>query len=476
MKEDCPNIGVMLYELLENRGVLRKGRPHSELIATVSETELLDIAAQAAEITAVSAAPSAVGAFEHSATMGLGGWPRPCSSLECRLRHVLSLGQFAAFYSDRVYIPNFMMDHFAHRGTRSEEVLRSRFLDDVTIFSAIRPLVEAGRVVPVTPSETRCPRCFGLYDAPNSEREQINRTERMLAQEYFRHTKMELFLRGDSFSVRYWGPEELLEHPVIRPLPEWAVRIIEAVPSLHRRLLSGKVVEANASLRKKLRLHDDLALDVLSDVTFELALAQALGTSYLADKQIQVIALNSLGTDVGLNDRNTLIGRYLKLLVPFVAGVDPADLLQLRRREGESFLLFRRALCEAIDEVRKGGSAFTGENARELYSDVLEPRLAELDRRIAMGRRGLGISALGFVGSWTGAITFGMLSGLLPANLTGIAAALGIASVQKGTEALIASKSSRDAVVRTDDLYFLWRVKRLASQAESPVSYDHNHA
>ena len=142
-----------LFELLENAGLISGSGIDQRRARRLSAGQLSDIGAQAAVLTRAEGLTDEVGNMTHSATLSLGGGTEPCASVSCRLRHVDQLAQFAAFYSDRVYIHNFLSNHEhpPHSGyLPSLEERRHTLLDDLEVLSHLRPLIEAGLIVPVT--------------------------------------------------------------------------------------------------------------------------------------------------------------------------------------------------------------------------------------------------------------------------------------------------------------------------------------
>lgn len=453
--------GRVLFELLENSGLVTDGVVNVRRIATTPVDDLLELSRQAAQITTVSDAPSATTTFTHSATLGLGGWPTPCSAVDCRVRNVTSLGQFAALYSDRVYVPNVLARHADHwdPDEHASDALRERIKDDVEVLVAVRPFIETGRIAPVAPPTGVCPRCFGGYERSRLEEERSERARRALETAFFEMTTVEVLLRRHGYRLRYSGPEEIFEHGFYRDLPKGVVERIKGMPRLH---LKGDRILASKALRRQIGLHKELAFGVLRDARFELALSKVLGTSYLADNVMQVRAINAMHGSQAAEERNTTVYKHLTAMVPFLGDVRPEDLLELRRREEEAFVLFRQALTQAIQEVRQQQGVFTEQHAKALYSDVLQPKLAVLERQVKKGARDFRRITMGATGSWAAAISFGVLTGLLPFNLAGIAAALGIATVQKTTEAVLTRAGEGESTIQEDDLYFLWKVRRLA--------------
>ena len=154
-----------LFELLKNVDLIAGSRINERRVLRLSAGQLSDIGAQAAMVTQAEALTSETGSMTHSATLSIGGGTEPCANLSCRIRHVDQLIQFAAFYSDKVYIHNFLgnHEHQPHSGyIPSLEERRYTLLDDLCVLLRLRPLIEAGLIVPVTSTDEVCPQCIAL--------------------------------------------------------------------------------------------------------------------------------------------------------------------------------------------------------------------------------------------------------------------------------------------------------------------------
>jgi hypothetical protein len=236
------------------------------------------------------------------------------------------------------------------------------------------------------------------------------------------------------------------------------------MPRIVQRALDGETVRLSRDVRLKLKRHEDLAGDILGSVVFEMAVSKILRTSYVSETELPIKILSAVSGDRDLARRNSLIQKHLTSIVPFIGDASPAAVVQLRRREEESFLTYRQTLNKAIDDVRAERSNLKESDARAIYSDVMAPGLARLDRAIRAARRDL-LKDLGrSVGAWTGAITFGMYTGLLPDQLLGVAKALGLTKILADFGRTAAKLMSPEDPIKNEDLYFLWRVRQMSHQ------------
>ena len=134
----------------------------------------------------------------------------------------------------------------------------------------------------------------------------------------------------------------------------------------------------------------------------------------------------------------------------------------IRRNEESSFLLYRRAIKEAIEACSSEEGEFSRERAKQVYGDVIEPKLAELEQKVKKAKRTLvtkpiiGTAAVGL------ALTFGYFTGLLPNETMEMAKALGGAKVIHDIAKQTFSAVDTKKEIMTDNMYFLWKVRRKA--------------
>jgi len=380
------------------------------------------------------------------------------------MQKLAELGRFAGLYADRVYIQNFFADHLpgshAVRGDSDDEARRA-FYDDLVLIGAIRPLVEAGLVVPVTPSDEYCPHCIAKFALGAKGDRHIDREFRRLRKRYLDETQVNVSMRDAGLDYIVEGPDYLLNHGTQLIAGSSIPTVVRGHKRLFARLQAGEQVRLSKTLTQRLNVHSRLAGWAFDDILFELALAYGLGTSFLSDQSPQLEILGRLSNDRLVAERNSILQRYLTTIVPFVPDVPLKDLITLRNREADSFILFRQSLTQAVDAVRADG-AFTAHHARQLYSDVVSPSLARLDSRVSKAKldlvRDTGSKAL----TWSAALGIGLLSGLVPHGLEAAAQAIGatkvLADLAQG--ALQGAQIPKD--VREDKAYFLWKVRKLA--------------
>jgi hypothetical protein len=189
--------------------------------------------------------------------------------------------------------------------------------------------------------------------------------------------------------------------------------------------------------------------------------AQLSNSSYLTSNPLEVSLLSSLSNQPSIERRNKIAYKYLTSIVPFVEDISISKLIRVRQREEEAFVQYRSALNEAIDKFQSRGHDFREKEARELYSDLIAPRLAALERGIKLAKRDLVGQASRTILAVAGVISFGLYTGLIPSELAEMAKLIGITKV--GTDILekVFRLGGAKQTIQNDSLYFLWRVKHL---------------
>jgi hypothetical protein len=224
------------------------------------------------------------------------------------------------------------------------------------------------------------------------------------------------------------------------------------------------------NVRRKLRRHEGAASEVFGSVVFEMAVSQVLGTSYLSDTKLPIEVLSAISGDADIARRNSLVQKHLTSLVPFLGDVPPASVLRLRQREEESCLTYRQALNKAVDDIRAQGSDLSERDARSIYSDVVAPELARLDRVVKTARREVLKDVGRSIGGWSAAISFGIYTGLLPEQLLLAAKALGLTKVLADIGGAAGKLLSPEDAIRKEHLYFLWKVRQLSQRRRHSLS------
>ena len=451
-----------LFESIEQEGLLNRGRVNLRKIKKLSLSKIVDFAQRTQELTLSDRMNREKTLYSFSSSFSLDGGIYPCSTIRCRLKNATKLSQFSALYGDKIYInyyPNDFAKHPERLHSNEIESIQNQLANDLSVLSYLRPLIEAQKIVPITHLNS-CPQCLAEKSFGSDADRRFNKISRHLSKRYSEEITVTLEKDNDLYIMLVRGSEELLEHGggsfrSTTPFPD----LQKHLPEIFRQVERGKKVTLLPTEVRKSNINRFLTQRVFDNTAFELASAQSLNTSYLTDRTLDIDVIRSLSGDSTINERNQIIQKYLTCIVPFVEAAKPEDLLKIRQQEADAFIIFRNALNQFVDEYRKQGKAFTENDARQIFGDIIEPKLAQLNTRVKAAEKSLLKSTAYKIIGWTGAISFGWYAGLLPTDLVNAATALGLIKVVAELTESTLTKSHAPDTIRDEPMYFLWRVR-----------------
>jgi hypothetical protein len=204
---------------------------------------------------------------------------------------------------------------------------------------------------------------------------------------------------------------------------------------------------------------------MFNDVGFEMAISQCLKTSVLTNRPIHIDILNDFFKNAELDRRNALIQKHLTCMVPFLNAITPQELLSLRKSEADAFISFRQAFGKAVDEqAKKKGGEMREKDAQEIFRELIEPELARMNRKVESASKLIIRKSRAGVVGWAAAISVGFYIGLLDSSIMAAAKALGLVKVAADLAAGAMGASGEDSI-RSENMYFLWKVRHRAQQS-----------
>jgi hypothetical protein len=450
-----------LIVLLENSGLIDKGKPIQKNLRKIKKEDIIKLTEQADEITSFDKIKVEPSLFRHSASTTLGAGSFPCSYIDCRMQKAIELSQFAALYSDKVYIRNFLHDHIRQieKGTLPIDQVIEAFRFDITILATLAPLIESGKIELVTYTGF-CPHCLTVKALNLSSPKALKQELLKLTNRYYKEAEyiLEYEKDIDTFILASKGPESLIPHggPYQHDITK---QILSTMPSLADKAKKLGQIKLTTSQARMLKLGEDYPNSLIYSASFELGGSYFLKTSYLSDNELEIDLIRDLTSDPIAKRHSSIMQKHLMCLLPFIKDVNASDLIKLRETEGESFQSFRIALTKAIEEFKIQGDHFRERDAQAIYSDIIYPKLSNLDSKMKAASRKLVKDSRRRIISWSAAITVGMYTGMIPTNLLGIGAAIGAKKLVDIFDEII-SKSDVEESIRDDEWYFLWRVKK----------------
>ncbi|MDH4202792.1 MAG: hypothetical protein OEV87_07845 [Phycisphaerae bacterium] len=449
-----------VLQIINKNDLLTRGKPNLKKIQTLSLGNIVDLSNTIDKELYNSQKEQIHNQFSFSTSLelsGIGG----CQGYECRLKRLDRLSRFSLMYSNKVYIPSYFsrFRDFSNEERVDVSKIQQSFYDQLRLINYIKPLVQKN-LIHMHPLPHLCKSCLSdvLFQGRNLRF--FDMAINSLEKDYLANLIVNASLR-DKVGFVCSFPEKLpylkcTMYKTAKHIPEPIIKR----PRILSKLKSGKKVLLSKTLIRELGVHKDFINETITNVLFGMLTSQKIGSSFLTEDSIHVDFMNTLNTDNGVKRKNDLAQKYLTSLVPFIEDIQLSDLVKIRQTEGDAFLIYRQALGKAMNELKDSKSDFNVKDAKELYSDIIEPSIAKMDQRIATAKRKLAQNTYRPVLGLVGTISFGLLTGILSPQTAAIASAVGFGScVPKMLESIMAIGDSKDSI-KNEPFYFLWKVKQ----------------
>lgn len=446
-----------LLEMFERADLVTKNEVNIIRFNAVKKSHLIDILKQTMDVTLDERITPVDTIFSHSASMSLGGARTPCSKMVCRKRNLQQLVQFASLYSDRVYIENLFTARLAQADDLSTSEFKSQVFDDLQLLLYIRPMLDAGIIVPIT-SKNTCNYCLANNDCGHNESACYENVMDYVFKMYDERVAVYIEkVSSNIFCLTATGPEELIIHGGIHQ--QVALKSLPAglrESDFLQKLKKNRRVVLPDEFKFELNFQRNVANEHLDTIRFEVSNAKLLRSSYLSDMDLHVDILNKFFSNAETQNINSIVQKHMTTMLPFIQGLSVKQVIDLRKNEEESFILFRKAFNDAIrTNLAKSAGGFTEKNALEIYSEFIQPELAKLDRTFKNAERILSKGIIRKLVSLTGALSFGFFQGFIP-KLSTVAGPL--LTQISGLQEWAMTQSDSEETIRNENMYFLWKV------------------
>jgi hypothetical protein len=146
--------------------------------------------------------------------------------------------------------------------------------------------------------------------------------------------------------------------------------------------------------------------------------------------------------------------------IPLLGNVPLKTILKIRRQEPDAFANYRSALASIVkDHVAHGGLVGLKE-AKEIYQDILQPRLLDLRTQAKNFQRASLRSGTLKVAVTSALVGIGIYTGILPSDITRLVTLIGGFNVAKDLTETLGKIGQEPEQIRNHNLYFLLRLQR----------------
>jgi hypothetical protein len=453
-----------VLEILQQRGLLKRKTPSLSAVERLSITSLVDMSKEIHEAVAKTHTPISNPTFSFSSSMGLSGGGRrssECNSIDCRIKKINQLTRFAAMYSDKIYILNPFIFYEAYSSKKHLQRAKDDLVDDLKIISIIIPLLNSGHIGVFSLDPNLCFACTIRKFLSNSASKKFMRGYQNLKTNLLRNISVNCELL-DSESVFFIdAPTPYLDHGQIFIRDGIPSTLIKR-PRIKNKLFQGDCVSLSQPIIRDLEIHERLAHSIATNAMFGLATSSALSTNFVTENDTHISFLNSLHFDSNIVSKNRIAEKYLSSIVPFLNDLRITDIIKVREREQDAFLLYRKALNQATRDFSNSGSRFTIRDAQALYGDVIAPDLAALNKKVQKAKRDLLRKPFRSATALTGVISFGLLTGLISPDISAIATTIGLVKFGSDLVKDVMALGDAEESIKNQPFYFLWKVKQKA--------------
>ena len=387
--------------------------------------------------------------FNFIANSTLSGLSFPCGEIDCKINSIYSLARNAILYADTVYLQNPFEQYLNYK--EFNDKIRQDLIGDLIVLSYIRPLLEE-KIFKIAVSKVHfCHDCYTKFQENYLQPFDWNlkTVEPLITQYLIENIDFHLHWNYENIGLEISGNNDLLNHPMV-------VNFLKYVPeNLESKAKKGERIKLNNSEIKD----SGVTYFLLDEIEKNLSIQDFYSTYYschvLTDREFDIKLLKLINKDIyEQNARQGEIIKNLNHLVPFIDEVPITKLIKLRKKEGESFQVYR----DKINSLSKN-NLLTIQDSKQIYQDEIRPELNKINLTLKNNKKILwgNIKSNVFLASTY--ISTSLFTGILPTNIDKIVASVGGFGFAKniGQDVL---KLLKKPEVRNKELYFLWKIKQ----------------
>jgi hypothetical protein len=390
-----------------------------------------------------------------------------CASSQCRLTRVDQLSRFATLYSDTVYIQNYFPDwhqvDIDPRDPSQQYRFRSCLSGSIKIINQIEPLIRNGIIRFIPSAIGVCKDCYHKMLASDANiKKHIKELDRL----YSETTSAKLRVHsGPSvggphiYEIHVTCDEDLFDHgshyAFTSKLPPILLRKVLNNPSSKQYQLSSFEI---------LRGHINTGLlqAIATDVSCLKLFCSNSNLKYLTHRTLDISLLQAITEEDNLSIKyNDVLSSQLMFEMPVFSNIPLSSLLKIRANEYDAFISYRQTINHLLNEYITQGRDLSPMIAKQIYSDIIQPKVLALDKRISTIRRSTILKSLANVAISASSLTFGLCGNSLPSALNSALIAVGL------TQALTTASSLPSVLktppdIKNHNLYFVWKLSKMS--------------
>lgn len=395
-----------------------------------------------------------LGPFSFVSNSQMSGGRVYCRHFACRFSAAENLAYNAALYADHIYLQNPF-----ERYTRIEHFDNDHKYDlanDIFLLFLFKPLIEKGIVSYCNPEVHFCEECYQNFKAkfdPSYERK-LKKTENELNRIVTDNVKFKVIDSNGIPALELSNIKGFSDHDI--------VYTFRKTPKIVKdKYKKNRAIRLTKEEIKKSKAYQILTQSVLDDFYYQDYYSKLYDASILTNRTVDFELTNAINLV-----NNSQLQFDLNHELPFMQNIPLKKLIELRKKEGEAFEVYRDSVSKAIKESEK--QIYPNRlKKKEIYNDIIRPELNKIDLTIKNSKKLLFGNIKQDLLLGTSFIGIGLATGFMPNNIGQIVSTIGGIKFADQFVSNVRKYLSKPQEVRNNPYYFLWNVRRIAEKGTS---------
>lgn len=453
---------IPMFQPLYANGLIDMDGVNTSRIENIPFSQLLDIYDEVSNTVSHFPKKDSMQGRIFCASNSLSGAPYECMEQSCRISRVEELSKFSSLFADNVIYHNFLADispSYGHAPDEDNYDFRYRVTSDLLALYQLKDLIASGIVQPYTTPQSYCLDCFSNEFLGNGVSKKVTNASNRFKNKIY--SKMEVELRGDEdgLYITCEADETIFSHGASCMLLNDNVKDILPSKIINQAYKSG--VYLNDRNKRELKLGEMIATNLMTEAVYQKSVSKMTGGSLLTHSPSEIGAMKAIEDDTSIHHVNNVLSEHWNIIIPYAEQISVSGLLKLREREGESFVAFRKALDKSVSEAFQLKGSFNEKDARDLFSDMIEPQLAQLELKTKLATKDLVKKPLTVMAGMGAAIGVGAYTGLLAGDLATAVKALGLGKIVYDGVTSTIEHTDITKEIKQEDYYYLWKMSKV---------------
>ncbi|HEY8767632.1 MAG TPA: DUF6236 family protein [Dehalococcoidia bacterium] len=399
--------------------------------------------------------------FWPSGELGCGN--TGCKGPECRGKRSQAIARFALLWADTVTLPP-QFGVFDH--VPGDDSIRDWMFGSVLVVTQAEAAIRSKVVKLAAPGYLLCNECGLDFEATKGQAgTKVRAASKALEALYGGQVQGQLVSLDGDLIFMLSGPEDLMPH---------GGQGVSFGPGYDRSWLPHTVLKkiSNGETFQydipKTRLpRTGLLKHVLetaeTDVINEHLACRMRGTRYLTHRPADAAFLNAINDSDEYAEWNRVLATALPLQMPILKDAPLEDLLELRAKDYDAFLVYRDTINASINARIDSGVVPSEKQLAEIFRDEISPQLNKMNQKLRATQKRLSGKLKRNLVISLGTVLLGLSTGLVAPTLMALLAGAGGTKLVADIGGNLLESRNADDELSSENLYFLWRLQTQSS-------------